>query len=73
MTSPLRIAHIGCGRISAKHFEALEKIQDKFTVVGVCDIDFDKANIEGDTILTTQKILSAIYQSNNTKLPVSLS
>lgn len=44
MTSPLRIAHIGCGRISAKHFEALEKIQDKFTVVGVCDIDFDKAN-----------------------------
>ncbi|MCE2991719.1 MAG: Gfo/Idh/MocA family oxidoreductase [Candidatus Jidaibacter sp.] len=39
----LKTVYIGCGRISAKHFEALNKITDKFQVVGVCDIDLNKA------------------------------
>ncbi len=41
--NPLTIAHIGCGRISAKHFEALRNISDRFTLAGVCDIDPAKA------------------------------
>lgn len=33
----IRIALVGCGRISAKHFEAIEKHQDKLELVGICD------------------------------------
>ncbi len=35
----IRFALVGCGRISANHFDALDKHQDRAELVGVCDID----------------------------------
>ena len=35
----IRFALVGCGRISANHFDALEKHAAQAAVVGVCDID----------------------------------
>jgi UDP-N-acetyl-2-amino-2-deoxyglucuronate dehydrogenase len=35
----IRFALVGCGRISANHFEALERHQDRAELVAVCDID----------------------------------
>lgn len=33
----IRIAVVGCGRISANHFAAIEKLSEYFELVGVCD------------------------------------
>jgi UDP-N-acetyl-2-amino-2-deoxyglucuronate dehydrogenase len=35
----IRFALVGCGRISANHFDALEKHGDRVELVGVCDIE----------------------------------
>ena len=35
----IRFALVGCGRISANHFGALEKHADQAELVDVCDID----------------------------------
>ena len=35
----IRIAVVGCGRISIKHFDAIKKYSDDFKLVAVCDID----------------------------------
>src|SRR5579864_513237 len=35
----LRFAVVGCGRISAKHFEALREHADSAALVAVCDTD----------------------------------
>ncbi|HPV77458.1 MAG TPA: Gfo/Idh/MocA family oxidoreductase, partial [Gemmatimonadaceae bacterium] len=35
-TTPVRIALVGCGRISRNHFEAIAKI-DELQLVAVCD------------------------------------
>ena len=35
----IRFALVGCGRISANHFDAIEKHADRAELVGVCDID----------------------------------
>lgn len=35
----IKIALVGCGRISKNHFQAIEQHKDKLTLVGVCDID----------------------------------
>lgn len=35
----IRIALAGCGRISGKHFDAIEKHADRIELVGVCDPD----------------------------------
>jgi UDP-N-acetyl-2-amino-2-deoxyglucuronate dehydrogenase len=35
----LRFALVGCGRISANHFDAIAKHHDRAELVGVCDID----------------------------------
>ena len=42
-TSKLKIAFIGCGRISAKHFDALQQLQDQIEVCALCDIDIAHA------------------------------
>jgi UDP-N-acetyl-2-amino-2-deoxyglucuronate dehydrogenase len=34
----IRFALVGCGRISANHFDALERHKDRVQLVGVCDI-----------------------------------
>ena len=39
----IRFALVGCGRISANHFDALEQHTDRAELVGVCDIDPDGA------------------------------
>jgi predicted dinucleotide-utilizing enzyme len=35
----IRFALVGCGRIAANHFEALEKHKERAELVAVCDID----------------------------------
>lgn len=35
----MRIAIVGCGRISKNHFGALEKYPDEFELAAVCDVD----------------------------------
>jgi UDP-N-acetyl-2-amino-2-deoxyglucuronate dehydrogenase len=35
----IRFALVGCGRISANHFDALDRHADRAELVGVCDID----------------------------------
>ncbi len=37
MNKKIKIAIIGCGRISAKHFEAIKKHNDSLELVAVCD------------------------------------
>ena len=39
----IRFALVGCGRISANHFAALEQHQDNCELVAVCDTKFDLA------------------------------
>ena len=39
MDRKIRIAIVGCGRISKKHFEAIESHCDEFDLVSVCDTD----------------------------------
>ncbi|HEX9936302.1 MAG TPA: Gfo/Idh/MocA family oxidoreductase [Longimicrobium sp.] len=41
---PIRFAVVGCGRISAKHFEALKVHGEHAEVVAVCDCDVDALN-----------------------------
>ena len=35
----VRLALVGCGRISKSHFDALEKHKDRVELVAVCDTD----------------------------------
>ena len=35
----IRIAVVGCGRISEKHFESIESHTDQLELVSVCDTD----------------------------------
>ncbi len=46
---PLRIAFVGCGRISSHHFEALNRI-DAFAVAAVCDIIPERARAAGEKL-----------------------
>ena len=43
----IRIALIGCGRISRNHFEAISKIE-RMTLVGVCDTIESRAREAGE-------------------------
>lgn len=38
----VRLALVGCGRISEKHFEALNQFRDDIQLVAICDIDIEK-------------------------------
>jgi len=40
----IKMALVGCGRISNKHFEAIEKHKDDIELVAVCDSNKDLAN-----------------------------
>jgi UDP-N-acetyl-2-amino-2-deoxyglucuronate dehydrogenase len=33
----IRIAVVGCGRISKNHFDSIEKHQEKIELVSICD------------------------------------
>lgn len=39
----LKIAFIGCGRISAKHFDALQQLEGQMEVCALCDIAVERA------------------------------
>lgn len=39
----IKLGFIGCGRISASHFDVLKKIQDRVEVVAICDPTEEKA------------------------------
>ncbi len=63
----IRIAIVGCGRISRNHFGSIEKHADDFELVAVCDIDpavlnehSDKYNVPGyqdlDVLLAKEKL-----------------
>lgn len=43
----LRIAVVGCGRISVKHFEAIYAHRDKLELVAICDVDEQAASASG--------------------------
>lgn len=38
----IKIALVGCGRISANHFDAIEKHEDRLELVGVCDTNLER-------------------------------
>ena len=40
----LRVALVGCGRVSIMHFAAMESLKDKCTLVAVCDNKKDRAD-----------------------------
>jgi UDP-N-acetyl-2-amino-2-deoxyglucuronate dehydrogenase len=44
----IRIAIVGCGRISRNHFGSIEKHADDFELAAVCDIDPDVLNEHSD-------------------------
>lgn len=44
---PIRVALVGCGRISRNHFEAIHRIQD-LRLVAVCDIIEERARQAGE-------------------------
>ncbi|MGB0935237.1 MAG: Gfo/Idh/MocA family protein [Alphaproteobacteria bacterium] len=39
----IKLGFIGCGKISEKHFAALENLKDRITVQAVCDLNQDRA------------------------------
>lgn len=47
MSTPIRIALVGCGRISANHFEAIARIEG-LALSAVCDIDEARARAAGE-------------------------
>ncbi len=46
---PVRLAMVGCGRISKNHFEAVAKIDD-LEFVSVCDSDAERARLTGESL-----------------------
>ena len=47
MSDPVRVALVGCGRISQTHFQALAEIDD-LELVAVCDIVEERAREAGE-------------------------
>lgn len=41
--SRIKVALVGCGRISKNHFQALQNNHNFFELIAVCDIDHEKA------------------------------
>ena len=46
LTGPIRVALVGCGRISRNHFDAIARV-DGLQLVAVADIDFPRAEAMG--------------------------
>ena len=65
MKNKIKIAVVGCGRISAKHFDAISKYPDYIELVALCDIDQNisdqyssKFEVEGYTSMS--KMLDSV-------------
>jgi UDP-N-acetyl-2-amino-2-deoxyglucuronate dehydrogenase len=62
----IRFALVGCGRISANHFEALEQHKDRAELVAVCDIDPEAlAKAEARTGAPGFRTLDALLSSSD--------
>ena len=57
----LKVAIIGCGRISYKHVEALINNKEEIKLVALCDIDIKKAELEKDKYIEGMKELVEIH------------
>ena len=44
----IKIAIVGCGRISKNHFDSIEKHRDEMELVSVCDVDTNIINAHAD-------------------------
>ena len=44
-TTRLRIGIVGCGRISAKHFEAIRQNDTEIELVAICETNADKREV----------------------------
>jgi len=51
----LRIGVVGCGRISQRHFEAIEKHKDALELVSICDSDQNVINSMGEEFNSVKK------------------
>lgn len=49
----IRIAIIGCGRISKNHFNSLEKHADNFELISVCDTNRETLNVHAEQYSVT--------------------
>ena len=47
MTPPIRVALVGCGRISQNHFEAMRAVNG-IELAAVCDIVEERARMAGE-------------------------
>lgn len=47
MSAPIRIALVGCGRISANHFDAIARVEG-LVLAAVCDVDGSRAREAGE-------------------------
>ena len=67
----IRFALVGCGRISANHFDALDRHQDRAELVGVCDIDPDSlARAEARTGAPGFRSLEAMLAATNADIVI---
>ena len=39
----IRVAFVGCGRISERHFDAINELRNDLELVAVCDTQFEKS------------------------------
>ncbi len=62
----IRVAVIGCGRISGKHFDSIESHNDRMELVAVCDNDSErlKAAIEKTGVEGFSDLTATLRESN---------
>jgi UDP-N-acetyl-2-amino-2-deoxyglucuronate dehydrogenase len=69
MDRPIRIAVVGCGRISQRHFEALAAHADRVQLVAVCDTDRAVLGQRADVLgVAGYDSLDALLASSDTDL-----
>jgi UDP-N-acetyl-2-amino-2-deoxyglucuronate dehydrogenase len=59
----VKMAVVGCGRISYKHIEAIADNQDKLHLVAVCDIDRKKAEVRREQFESKTGKTTKIYEN----------
>ena len=67
----IRFALVGCGRISANHFDALDRHKERAELVGVCDIDAEAlARAEARTGAPGFRSLEAMLAGTNADIVI---
>ena len=71
-TETLRIALIGCGRISKNHFDAIRKV-DGLSLAAVCDIDAERAGRAGkEQGVPAYRSLDEMLRASETESPFDI-